>query len=178
MCNRLHYLVLCKYTLAQRRNRLTTPFSERIPVVKRRVYGDKMIWGTLPQDVEPRIQWTHSLSELTASTGSVWLANPSTYCESLVWVMLLPLLWITGKFYFIASFLWVTKTGRICSHYLVNRKPLHIALGHWSPYLFLTYYSFHCTTLHHFSHTKQDYKQLMYKHNMKARLHNHCFSEQ
>jgi hypothetical protein len=32
-----NYLGLCKYTLAQRRNRLTTRFSERIPVVKRRV---------------------------------------------------------------------------------------------------------------------------------------------
>jgi len=28
---------LCKYTFVQRRNRLTTHFSERIPVVKRRV---------------------------------------------------------------------------------------------------------------------------------------------
>ena len=33
----LYYLVLCKYTLAQRRNRLTTHFSERIPVVTRRI---------------------------------------------------------------------------------------------------------------------------------------------
>ena len=35
MCSRLYYLGLCKYTFAQRRNRLTTHFSERIPVVKR-----------------------------------------------------------------------------------------------------------------------------------------------
>ena len=33
----LYYLGFCKYTSAQRRNRLTTRFSERIPVVKRRV---------------------------------------------------------------------------------------------------------------------------------------------
>ena len=34
----LYYVSLCKYTFAQRRNRLTTHFSERIPVVKRRIY--------------------------------------------------------------------------------------------------------------------------------------------
>ena len=33
----LYYLGLCKYTFAQRRNRLTTHFSERIPVVKRSI---------------------------------------------------------------------------------------------------------------------------------------------
>ena len=33
----LYCLGLCKYTFAQRRNRLTTHFSERIPVVKRRI---------------------------------------------------------------------------------------------------------------------------------------------
>jgi hypothetical protein len=32
----LYYLGLFKYTFAQRRNRLTTRFSERIPFVKRR----------------------------------------------------------------------------------------------------------------------------------------------
>ena len=37
MCSRLYYLGLCKYTFAQRRNRLTTRFSERIPVYKRRM---------------------------------------------------------------------------------------------------------------------------------------------
>ena len=33
----LYYLSLCKYTFAQRRNRLTTHFSEGNPVVKRRI---------------------------------------------------------------------------------------------------------------------------------------------
>jgi len=33
----VYYLGLCKYTFAQRRNRPTTHFSERIPVVKRRI---------------------------------------------------------------------------------------------------------------------------------------------
>jgi hypothetical protein len=33
----LHYLGLCKYTFAPLRNRLTTRFSERIPVVMRRL---------------------------------------------------------------------------------------------------------------------------------------------
>ena len=33
----MYYLGLCKYTFAQRRNRLTTHFSARIPVVKRRI---------------------------------------------------------------------------------------------------------------------------------------------
>ena len=33
----LYYLGLCKYTFAQRRNRLSTHFSEGIPVVKRRM---------------------------------------------------------------------------------------------------------------------------------------------
>ena len=34
---KLFYLGLCKYTFSQRRDRLTTHFSERIPVVKRHV---------------------------------------------------------------------------------------------------------------------------------------------
>ena len=43
MCSRLYYdlysyLGLCKHTFAQRRNRLTTHFSERIAVVKRRIF--------------------------------------------------------------------------------------------------------------------------------------------
>jgi hypothetical protein len=33
----LYYLGLCKYTFAQRRNRLTAHFLERIPVVKQRI---------------------------------------------------------------------------------------------------------------------------------------------
>jgi len=33
----MYYLGLCQYMFAQRRNRLTTHFSERIPAVKRRV---------------------------------------------------------------------------------------------------------------------------------------------
>jgi hypothetical protein len=37
MCSRLYYLGVCKYTFAQQRNRLTTHFSELIPVVKRRI---------------------------------------------------------------------------------------------------------------------------------------------
>ena len=37
MCSRLYYPGSCKYTFA-RRNRLTTHFSERIPVVKRRIF--------------------------------------------------------------------------------------------------------------------------------------------
>jgi hypothetical protein len=36
VCSRLYALSLCKYTLAQRRNRLTTHFLERIPIAKRR----------------------------------------------------------------------------------------------------------------------------------------------
>jgi len=35
VCNRQYYLGLCKYTFAERRNRPTTHFSDRIPVVKR-----------------------------------------------------------------------------------------------------------------------------------------------
>ena len=40
VCSRLYYeyLCLCKYTFAQRRNCLTTHFSERIPVVKGRIF--------------------------------------------------------------------------------------------------------------------------------------------
>jgi hypothetical protein len=34
----LYYLGLSKYTLAQRRDRLPTRLSERIPVVKRRIF--------------------------------------------------------------------------------------------------------------------------------------------
>ena len=33
----MYYLDLCEYTFAQRRNRITTNFSESIPVVKRRI---------------------------------------------------------------------------------------------------------------------------------------------
>ena len=35
----MYYLGLCKYTFAQRRNRLTTDFSERIPIFKRHIYA-------------------------------------------------------------------------------------------------------------------------------------------
>jgi hypothetical protein len=37
VCSRLYYRGSCKDTFAQRRNRLTTHFSERIPAVKRRI---------------------------------------------------------------------------------------------------------------------------------------------
>ena len=37
VCSRLYYLGLCQYTFTQRRNRLTTHFSECIPVVERRI---------------------------------------------------------------------------------------------------------------------------------------------
>ena len=42
MCSRIYYLGLCKHTLAQRRNRLTTHFSENISVIKRRIYVLKL----------------------------------------------------------------------------------------------------------------------------------------
>ena len=38
VCSWLYYIGLCKYTFSQRRNRLTTRFSERIPVVKLRIF--------------------------------------------------------------------------------------------------------------------------------------------
>jgi len=53
VCERLYYRGLCKYTLrttfAQRRNRITTHFTERIPVVKRRnaPYSSSTITGLL-----------------------------------------------------------------------------------------------------------------------------------
>jgi len=47
VCSRLYYLGLCKYTFAQRQNRLTTQFSGRIPFVKRRL-SVYVIFGDLP----------------------------------------------------------------------------------------------------------------------------------
>jgi hypothetical protein len=38
VCRRQYYVGLSTYTFARRRNRLTTHFSERIPVAKRRIY--------------------------------------------------------------------------------------------------------------------------------------------
>jgi len=45
VCSRLYQQGFCKYTFAQRRNRLTTHFSGRNPVVKRRipVYRRKIV---------------------------------------------------------------------------------------------------------------------------------------
>ena len=37
VCSRLYYLGFCKYKFAQRKNRLTTHFSGRILVIKRRI---------------------------------------------------------------------------------------------------------------------------------------------
>jgi len=42
----VYCLGLCKYKFAQRRNRLTTHFSERIPVVKRHISVNDMQHAT------------------------------------------------------------------------------------------------------------------------------------
>jgi hypothetical protein len=48
----LYYLGLCKYTFAQRRNRLTTRFSEHIPVVKRRISAYFWEWAYVSQQYD------------------------------------------------------------------------------------------------------------------------------
>jgi hypothetical protein len=47
----LYYRCLCKYTFAQRRNRLKTYFSERIPVVKRRI----SVLGTRQHEIHKQV---------------------------------------------------------------------------------------------------------------------------
>ena len=45
----MYYPGFCKYTFAQRRNRLTTHYSEHIPIAKRRIFVLKV--STSPQRV-------------------------------------------------------------------------------------------------------------------------------
>jgi len=75
------YVGLCKHTFAQRRNRLTKHFSERIPVVKRRISVHFVSGSVTTSDAERDI--AHSL--LCSTSANVTGRNYVRLSGTLFW---------------------------------------------------------------------------------------------